>query len=175
MRARSQAQAALQSQSRSQARARRQSGTRAEMAAQSRMRAQQGTPARVETRALAAVLVVALMVAVSAPAHGSLASIGYTVLRWLDRAQIVHHDLVVEVDPPRFQARFVDDVTLISSGSRQIHVLLRQRCFPCERPGQPRGRRCSFSPSLSWGALPFTIYRVQAPDACQRRELSPPL
>lgn len=162
MRARSQAQAALQSQSRSQARARRQSGTRAEMAAQSRMRAQQGTPARVETRALAAVLVVALMVAVSAPAHGSLASIGYSVLRWLDRAQIVHHDLVVEVDPPRFQARFVDDVTLISSGSRQIHVLFGNDVSLLS-VRDSEGQAVPFSPSLSWGALPFTIYRVQAP------------
>ena len=56
-------------------------------------------------RALLAALVffVVINVRSAAAAEGvSLASIGYTMLRWLDRAEIAHHNLSVEVDPPAF-------------------------------------------------------------------------
>lgn len=111
-------------------------------------------------------LAVVMVAAVGAPAHGSLASIGYTVLRWLDRAEIVHHDIEIEVDPPRFEARFIDDVTFISSGSRQINVLLGKDVSLVSIKGA-EGEELEFSPTLSWGALPFTIYKVQAPETAK--------
>ena len=57
-------------------------------------------------------------------AEASLASIGYTVLRWLDRADILHHDLTARIDPPNWSATFTDDVTFQSKGSRSFHILL---------------------------------------------------
>lgn len=109
-------------------------------------------------------IAVFIVVMVSSPAYGSLASIGYTVLRWLDRAEIIHHDLSIEVDPARFEAHFVDKVTFLSSGSRHINVLLGND-VSLERVSDDEGRELEFSPTLSWGTLPFTIYRVEAPPA----------
>src|SRR5690554_7224362 len=94
-------------------------------------------------------LTLALAVALaSVPGPGasarSLASLGYTVLRWLDRAEIVRHDLSVEVDPAGLTARFADDVTLVSAGAGDLYVLLGADAV-LERVSGPEGQDVAFS------------------------------
>src|SRR5690606_8224984 len=117
-------------------------------------------------RALLAALVffIAINAALSPAAEGvSLASIGYTMLRWLDRAEITHHNLSVEVDPLALSARFADEVTFISRGSRHLHILLSADAV-LERVTDASGEERSFLRVLGWGGMPFVLYRVEAPE-----------
>lgn len=117
-------------------------------------------------RALLAALVffVVINATLSPAAEGvSLASIGYTMLRWLDRAEITHHNLSVEVDPLALSARFADEVTFISRGSRHLHILLSADAV-LERVTDASGEERSFLRVLGWGGMPFVLYRVEAPE-----------
>ena len=110
-----------------------------------------------------AVAVLGMFCAHAPPAEASLASIGYTVLRWLDRADILHHDLVARIDPPGWTSTFTDDVAFRSRGSRTLHVLLGKdaRLDRITIPGT--GESVTFTRSVAIGALPFDIYRIELP------------
>ena len=98
-------------------------------------------------------------------AEASLASIGYSVLRWLDRADIVHHDITARVNPAGWSAEFVDDVTFQAKGSRSLHILLGKD-VRLDRVSDPAGAsRVEFRRQISIAALPFDVYRL---------DLSPP-
>lgn len=101
----------------------------------------------------------------------SLASLGYTVLRWLDRAEIVRHDLSVEVDPAGLTARFADDVTFVSAGAGDLYVLLGADAV-LERVSGPEGQDVAFSRAYGWLSLPFAVYRIASPGIERGREFS---
>lgn len=113
--------------------------------------------------ACAAAVVLALLQPL--PADASLASIGYTVLRWLDRADIVHHRIVARIDPPEWVAEFSDDVTFASRGSRRFHVLLGKDARLDRIIDPESGASVAFHRSITLGALPFHIYRIELPTA----------
>lgn len=115
---------------------------------------------------LVALILVSMSLPMSPPAGASLASIGYTALRWLERAQIIHHDISVEVDPPQLAARLIDEVTFVSHGGRHLHVLLGVDAV-LERVIDAAGRDLSFTRVLSVGGLPFAVYRVEAPETAK--------
>lgn len=115
--------------------------------------------------ALALIAVIAVLVAFLYPgaaAEASLASLGYTLLGRLDRADVVHHDIRAEVDPERMTARFWDDVTLVSGGSDTLYVLLGADAR-LQRVSDAEGRDVSFSPTMNWISLPFAIYEIPTP------------
>ena len=112
---------------------------------------------------LLAVFLAAFVFAVITPiCEASLASLGYTVLRWLDRGEIVHHDLWVEVDPDRMLARFADDVTFVSGGNSDLYVLFGSD-VSLDRVIDAEGREVAYSRTQTLISLPFAIYQVSSP------------
>ena len=102
----------------------------------------------------------------AAPASASLASMGYSILRLFDRADVVRHDITAWIDPAQGTARFEDDVTFLIAGRRDtIHVMINSGAR-LERVVDPAtGIDLRFSPALNLASLPFTVYRIHLPEA----------
>jgi len=118
-------------------------------------------------RLVVLITIVALGLAASAHqrAEASLASIGYTMLGWLDRADILHHDLTARIDPPRWSAKFSDDITFKSARSRQLHILLGKDARLDRVTIPDSDEPVKFYRTIAIGALPFHIYKIDLPRA----------
>ena len=117
--------------------------------------------------AVVCALALAVFFAVDGSAEGSLASTAYSVLRWLDAADLVHHDIEVRVDFAKGEAFFVDDALFASEGKRTIHFLLGidAQIDRVEWLAGEEWTALSFGTTLRWESIPFAVYRVQLPRA----------
>lgn len=117
--------------------------------------------------ALACGLALAAFFALGGSAESSLASTAYAVLRWLDAADAVHHEIEARIDFASGEASFVDDALFTSEGKRTIHFLLGVDA-ELQRVEWLSGNEWTelpFGTTFRWEAVPFVVYRVQLPRA----------
>lgn len=100
-------------------------------------------------------------------AEASLASTAYSLLRWLDSADLVHHEIEATIDLEKGEAAFVDEALFTSAGKRTIHFLLGVDAV-LERVEWVDGEQSAalpFATTLRLNAIPFGVYRVTLPRA----------
>ncbi len=110
---------------------------------------------------LALALLCAHAVTATPSTEASWASVGYSVLRYFDRADVIHHQITAEIDPQAGEARFLDDVTFsFDRPATSFHVLLGVDAVLDRVVDPETGHTLDARPTLSWSSLPFTVYRV---------------
>lgn len=111
---------------------------------------------------LACVLV--MVAAVPTGAQASLVSLGYGVLRSLDRADVVEHAITGWIDPAREQVRFEDAVAFaFDRPASSFHFLLGVDAVIDGVVDVETGASLQVTPVIQWSSLPFVVYRVRMP------------
>lgn len=112
-----------------------------------------------------AVWLLALGMAVLTPqsAGALLANAGLAILNWLDRAQALHHDIRLRLDPTAMEIEIADRVRYrAETGLRQVYFLLGSD-FVMEGAARVDGGRVpvAISRFLEVPGAPIYVYRVQ--------------
>lgn len=96
--------------------------------------------------------------------------LGYQYLRLLDNAAPIHHELHVELDMSRLEARFRTDFTVEAKQTAdEVYVLLGGD-VSLDGVTTTSGAPVAYRRHLNLGALPFAIYRVSLPERLRAGE-----
>lgn len=121
--------------------------------------------------AVALVIIGAYSGAILPAAEASWASMGYNLLRYFDRADVIDHNMTGWIDPEGGVARFQDDVTFtFDRPASSFHVLFGVDAKLDGVVDPHTGKALDVRPTLNWSSLPFVVYRVSAPNLSSRVE-----
>lgn len=114
-----------------------------------------------------------LWVAASPPTDAFLVNLGYQLLRSLDYADPIRHDIELELVPGEQTAKFTDRFTMrVRNRTGTLYVILG-RDYRVERITDAAGSPLQYGPYLDWQFLnlPFVIYRIQLPQTAQANDV----
>jgi hypothetical protein len=94
-----------------------------------------------------------------------LLNLGYSYFKWLDNADVYHHDISVKIDTQTKTAELVDLFHITATKSVSTIYIILGVDYRIDDIRDSDGNAVKYKVHLSMDILPFTIYRLDLPKA----------